>query len=221
MSIRRLFGVITPVASEEDVFDQLLVVIDWSTKKEGLLLCSHECEWPPDLEAQATWLEGCYTPEAYRDDPRLALGYHPHTVTRWQVHQGLLRLSAQTTWEHVEVIRRTKNGAGAYLEKFIGDGLNLSQVDFEEANLSKAGLTGANLSGANLRGANLYEADLGEANLRGANLSKANLGWAALYKADLTGANLRGANLSKANLQGANLSGANLVGANLEGALLP
>ncbi len=221
MSLRRIFGVITPVASEEDVFDKILVVIDWKTKQEGLLLCSHECEWPPDLEAQATWLEGCYTPEAYRDDPRLALGYHPHTVTRWQVHQGLLRLSAQSTWEHVEVIRRTKNGAGVYLEKFLGDGLNLSQVDFEKANLRRAGLYGADLSEANLRGADLSEASLGEANLRGANLRGANLQWAALYRANLQGANLAGADLSKANLRGADLSGANLRGANLEGALLP
>ncbi|MGB6296504.1 MAG: pentapeptide repeat-containing protein [Rivularia sp. (in: cyanobacteria)] len=111
-----------------------------------------------------------------------------------------------------------------------GEGAQLADEYFVEANLS-----GANLTGANLTNASLWDANLSSINLTNANLTNANLGSSNLINANLTGANLENARLHKANFQGANLEGvnfknadfyqanledANLRGANLENARL-
>jgi uncharacterized protein YjbI with pentapeptide repeats len=241
MSIRRNFQLLVELASDEEAFDRLLPVRDVRSGEEGTLLCSHCCRWPPDLEAQATWLEGCFTPEAYRDDPRLALGYHPRTPTRWDGERGILRLSAQTSEELVKTILRTRQGAsaalwevdlsGADLRRANLSGANLREAGLHRANLASANLARADLSGADLSGANLSEGYLSGADLSGANLSEgylsgANLSGANLMGANLAGADLTGANLRRANLRGVDLTGAALYraalkGADLEGALLP
>jgi hypothetical protein len=33
---------------------------------------------------KATWLEGCFTPEGFKDDPRLLLGFHHHSWIGWE-----------------------------------------------------------------------------------------------------------------------------------------
>jgi hypothetical protein len=75
------------VNTSNDVFNNLILVKDKETGEEGTLLCSHMCEWPSDLFPLATWLEGCKTPEEFKDEPRLALGYHPNHYTQWRVSQ--------------------------------------------------------------------------------------------------------------------------------------
>ena len=192
MSVKRSFQVLVSLASEADVFDRLLPVKDMTTGEQGYLLCSHHCRWPEELVSQATWLEGCYTPETYRDDPRLVLGYHPTSPTRWNYREGVLRLSAQTPEEVVRHRERELRRRG------IAPGANLSGVDLSGAYLSGVDLSGANLEGASLRGANLSWANLSEANLVGA---------------DLHGANLVGADLRGVDLSGAYLSGVDLIGA--------
>jgi uncharacterized protein YjbI with pentapeptide repeats/DNA-binding Xre family transcriptional regulator len=97
-------------------------------------------------------------------------------------------------------------------------GANLSEVNFQGANLSDADLSDADLSEVNLRGANFQGADLSNADLSKVNLRGANLSDADLSDADLRGANLSDADLSDADLSGADLSDAGLSGADLRGA---
>jgi uncharacterized protein YjbI with pentapeptide repeats len=219
MSLRRKFAVLVELTSEEDVFDRLLPVRDVKTGEQGTLLCSHCCQWPEELIPQATWLEGCFTPEAYRDDPRLALGYHPKSVTRWKHREGVLTLSAQKE-EELEAFeaRQTREEARRQEEimdqaAWVGPRADLTGADLRGADLRGADLQGANLQGANLRGADLWGADL-----RGADLQWADLQGAYLVGANLQGADLRGASLQGAEAWEANLTGADLGGANLQGA---
>ena len=128
------------------------------------------------------------------------------------------------------------------------EGLDLTQRDFQEADLSRdriqaewaheaevnpeatpmwmsdttggVHLGGAHLPGANLRDAHLEGADVRSANLRGACLWTADLRGANLMRADLQGADLRGARLQETVLWEADLQGANLMRASLHGASL-
>lgn len=68
-------------------FFDLLVEVEWLSGpragESGWLLCSHYCRWPAELVNEADFIEGCFTPNEYREDPRLALGYHGGTVTSY------------------------------------------------------------------------------------------------------------------------------------------
>lgn len=100
------FTILSPVESSNDVFDHLIEVRRHDTGEEGLLLCSHYCEWPKDLLPKATWIEGCFTPEEYKENPRLLLGYHRGSVTNhnwWQVGDDLLLEVYTETHESVRV----------------------------------------------------------------------------------------------------------------------
>lgn len=79
--------VLSNVSSSEDVFDCLIQVQRLDTGEIGELLCSHCCRWPKDMLDKAKWIEGCYTPQSYEADPRLLLGYHPSSVTRWEYEE--------------------------------------------------------------------------------------------------------------------------------------
>ena len=103
---------------------------------------------------------------------------------------------------------------------------NLSNMIFENADLTGADLTDTNFSGTDLSKAvfNLYDATTSpsygytnwtRANLSGANLSGANLNYNNLSGANLTKAILTGAKLANTNLAGAILTGANLIGYDL------
>lgn len=102
------------VKTSNDVFNNLILVKDKETGEEGLLLCSHMCEWPSELFPLATWLEGCKTPEEFKDEPRLALGYHPHHYTQWRVSQDkkevqlYLTGSWNPTLEELEQVAQTE-----------------------------------------------------------------------------------------------------------------
>ena len=85
VTTRRFVVISQSVNTSDDVFNNLVEVKDKATGEQGLLLCSHMCSFPPELISQATWLEGCKTPEVYKDEPRLALGYHPDQYTQWRV----------------------------------------------------------------------------------------------------------------------------------------
>jgi len=87
---------------------------------------------------------------------------------------------------------------------------NLSEVDFNRADLK-----GATLTKAKLNGAHLAKAQLGGADLTKARLKEASLNGATLEKANLIGANLSQATLNGANLMGADLNGAHLYEARL------
>jgi uncharacterized protein YjbI with pentapeptide repeats len=91
----------------------------------------------------------------------------------------------------------------------------LSELCFENIDLSYAKLNLANLSGTNLSKANLMAGQMQSANLTGSNLSKSQLVRANLSGANLSDANLKGADLSYADLSNVCLTGADLRGANL------
>lgn len=104
-------------------------------------------------------------------------------------------------------------------------GLDLSELNLENANLYKAELGGANLNKVNLKSAELMGANLQDTDLTGANLTKTRLTRANFHNADLTGtdlskARLRDADLRTARLNGANFHSADLTGAKLTGAKL-
>lgn len=85
ITTRRFVILSQSINTSDDVFNHLVEVKDKVTGEQGLLLCSHMCNWPQELISQATWLEGCKTPEQFKDEPRLALGYHPNQYTQWRV----------------------------------------------------------------------------------------------------------------------------------------
>lgn len=105
------------------------------------------------------------------------------------------------------------------------NGVDLSGVQWAEANLRAINLAGTKLVGSNLKGADLFQANLVGANLENANLEKANLfdsnlqkvymNFANLQFTDVEYANLNGAQLMSADLQEANLLCADLRGGNL------
>jgi uncharacterized protein YjbI with pentapeptide repeats len=104
-------------------------------------------------------------------------------------------------------------------------GLDLSELNLENANLYKAELSGANLNKTNLKSAELMGAGLQDTDLTGANLTKTRLTRANFHNADLTGtdlskARLRDADLRTARLNGANFHSADMTGAKLTGAKL-
>ncbi len=105
----------------------------------------------------------------------------------------------------------------------------LTDKDFNFANLDDADLSNSNLNGAtmnfasmqdtnlndtSLNGVNMNFADLKNAKLKNGRLSGANLNFANLDQADLSNAALDGANLNFASLDGANMTGARMEGAN-------
>lgn len=145
----------------------------------------------------------------------------------WAVGLTLLLAMALVTKSHKktiknpqELLKKTKDFAGASLQEVNLRDANLRNVDLRIANLSGADLSNADLRNANLRIADLGNANLSNADLRNANLSVAYLSGVNLNDADLRGVNLNGANLYKANLSNANLNDADFSGANLNGANL-
>ncbi|MCW6053979.1 pentapeptide repeat-containing protein [Lyngbya sp. CCAP 1446/10] len=115
------------------------------------------------------------------------------------------------------------NLTGASLNSAVMNRTTFVRAVLNKANFSSGSLTGANFSSALLIGANLQQAMLKEASFTGAdigsaNFSGANLEGARLAKVKAQGAQLSLTNLSKSEWQGADLSGADLSGANLQNA---
>lgn len=92
-------------------------------------------------------------------------------------------------------------------------GIDLSNANFEGANMKLAFCRGGNLQGVNFRNANLYGVNLEESNSKDSDMEGANLEGAHLRKADLTGANLKNTSMKLANLQHSILANADLTGA--------
>lgn len=85
---------------------------------------------------------------------------------------------------------------------------DLSQINFNRADLKrgilrKVKFVGADFSNAMLNGASLAWSDFSHANLAGADLTGTDLSWAKFVGADLTGTLLARADLTCANLSGA------------------
>ncbi|WP_353930812.1 pentapeptide repeat-containing protein [Okeanomitos corallinicola TIOX110] len=96
----------------------------------------------------------------------------------------------------------------------------LIEADLYAAHLVRVSAIGTQLSYANLTNTDWQGADLSEAYLDYANLSNANLSTTRLSGAVLRSANLQNANLQNADLSRADLRGANLDGADFQGTIL-
>ncbi len=111
-----------------------------------------------------------------------------------------------------DLVKHGESLQGLYLE----EGVDLSGINFENANLNNAELKGVNFRGANLKGADLRKANLENADLGVLNTQDPKHRQVTnLEGADLSSADLEGANLSSANLQGAKLYFVNLGNAKL------
>lgn len=111
------------------------------------------------------------------------------------------------------------------LEDLCDDGVPLSDLNLNAAQLPEIELNGADLSRVNFNKAQLNDAEMYYANLDHANLSEANAPGIILYRSNLSFAsfkkgNFSSANLSKANLMFADLSEGNFSGVNFKGAQL-
>jgi hypothetical protein len=98
------------------------------------------------------------------------------------------------------------------------EGLNLSSVILDDANLEGAKLKNAHLERSSLQSIKLNNADMEGTYFLYANLNSANLSYSKLQGAKLWGANLRNSDILFADLQGASLDGADFENANLLGA---
>ena len=74
---RRFVILSSNINTSNDVFDRLIDVKDSVTGEDGVLLCSHMCNFPSHLVNQATWLAGCKPTSDLENESRLALGFHP------------------------------------------------------------------------------------------------------------------------------------------------
>jgi hypothetical protein len=79
------FEIISEVETNGQVFDHLVKARHVLSGEEGLLLCSHYSRWPAELIAKATWLAGCFTPDAYVADERLVFGAIPNQTINWEI----------------------------------------------------------------------------------------------------------------------------------------
>lgn len=82
---RRFTILSSNINNSNDVFDRLINVKDLVTGEEGVLLCSHMCNFPSNLVNQATLLAGCKPTSKWENDDRLALGFHPDHYIQWRV----------------------------------------------------------------------------------------------------------------------------------------
>ena len=102
------------------------------------------------------------------------------------------------------------------LPVFKDDQGRTTRPDLTGANLQRMDLSGLDFENAQLRGARLQGADLTGAQLRGATLRGAKVQWAQLFRAEMEGADLTGAQMQATNLTGAKLQGADLTRVGLE-----
>ena len=112
------------------------------------------------------------------------------------------------------------NLEAANLQKANLEAANLVRTNLQHANLSETDMRQTNLCEANLQHAILFQSQLQVSDLSVAQLQSANLMFAKLQDTSFGNANLQYANLWEANLQGADLASANLEGANLSRANL-
>lgn len=107
------------------------------------------------------------------------------------------------------------NWTNANLSEANLTGTFITFIDLSEAILLQANLSGANLWHANLESAGLLETNFEGAKLQEANLQKAHAGSASFRNANMFGADLYRATLWSADFRGANMQYADLAEADL------
>ncbi len=130
------------------------------------------------------------------------------TITREEIE-------ALAREQKTALVLREHNIQKANLSQLHLEGVDFSQSQMQDINLSRTNLQEATLNESNLSGANLSHAVLAMAMLRGTDLSRSTLHQANMRGVNLRGANLRGATVSKAILQEAILNEVDLSNADL------
>jgi len=128
------FKILSDVCCEVDIFDKLIHVRHELTGQEGLLLCSHCSDWPKRFIHKADWLAGCFTPDSFKNNPKLVFGYQPNDAISWDVQReeqsivltagtGLVTyVVAQSTLDEIPQKWETKVQAILRLHRFpLGD----------------------------------------------------------------------------------------------------
>lgn len=115
----------------------------------------------------------------------------------------------QATVVSLESAALTADSVLALTWKKSFSGMDLTQAEFIDSDLSHADFSGSNLSGINMSNSDLYSANLDLSDISNTNLSNTDL-----YDASLIGANMSHADLSFAFLGGADLTGAFVEEAN-------
>jgi hypothetical protein len=122
--------------------------------------------------------------------------------------------------EHVAILKSSVVEWNEWRESHPETVPDLTEANFENANLQRANLASADLSRSNFLLANFRDADLKKAKLVSAHFIFTNFYWADLRGADLSDAILRKASFEGARLEGASFAGADLMLADLIGTRL-
>ncbi|WP_458789463.1 pentapeptide repeat-containing protein [Adonisia turfae] len=126
------------------------------------------------------------------------------------LRQALVR---RTCWRNAKMLEQARSE-----DTYLNNAIVLQLV--VHGNGQEQSYQGMNLSGINLDQANLFRANFAGANLQQSSLKKTNLASANLIGTNLNQANLQGANLANAKLVRAQLEQANLTDTTLTGAYL-
>lgn len=135
-----------------------------------------------------------------------------------------IEANLNATRDHTEILQSAKSAnailTNAQLFRADASGLDLTDLNFEGANLSFSRLDQSSFRGANLSYADLTKISLYKADLRTANLHCANLTMAWLDEADLSQVSCNQTNFTEARLFKAMMRRSNMIEANLARACL-
>ena len=162
-----------------------------------------------------------------RTDTKLNWKNHLQYYNDSSIIDSLIIASYEFPIKYQTVIDKIFRDSSQFYKATIGKSynINLRGVCFINADLSNGNFEGANLEVSNMTWSNLDSATFESANLRFAILNESNLSNAIFVCADMSAAKLQGAYLALTQLQGARLDyasmeAASLLFARLEGAFL-
>jgi uncharacterized protein YjbI with pentapeptide repeats len=120
----------------------------------------------------------------------------------WYCHYSYISISLPSGWVNRNGVLLGKgvNLSGGSYQNWDFAGIDLSDVKFDNTQLSGASFAGSTLTNVDFSGKDLSNVNFGSANLTGANFSGAYLDGANFNNSTLTGANFSGTNLSSVSL---------------------
>lgn len=172
----------------------------------------------PSQRDQVGSLEGIVKP-CYSDISPAAIELAVSSHAVWIESGG--RKGKRLELEGVRIVSysfRDRNLAGARFRRCSFNGLDLSSVVLDMADLTYADLTHTNLKNASLKGTTLRGADLSNSDMSGARIEAMVLKGNKLWPANLDGALIQNSNLTSASFAHSIMNYADLSGSVLSGA---